>query len=318
MSNGRKAGMHRRGRCAIAALLLCAAGSAQADDAMMAPADAAPPPVATIPVEAAPAQEPLKSRKDKDDKSGAARLDDVVVTADYRPQGVQDVAGSAQAFDGQQLDQSGAAGMQDYLLQVPSVSLQPSGNGKLNIAMRGVSNINASDLGFNDGSPTVGVYLNDVAVQGSGVFPDLRIFDLDRIEVLKGPQGTLYGEGSMGGSIKMVTAPVDYSRWVVRGEAMYDLTAGGAPGNEVRGALNIPLVNDTLGLRLVGTDRLDGGFVDYTQLGLKNANSDRTESARAILSWKPTQTLGLDYTFLYNRDQRNQFPVVDEGKQQDM
>src|SRR3546814_10213216 len=107
------------------------------------------------------------------------------------------------------------------------------------ISMRGISNVNSSDLGYGDGSPTTGVYLNDVGIQGSGVFPDLDVFDLQRIEVLKGPQGTLYGEGSMGGSLKMVTNAPDMQRWILRTQASIANTQTGAPSNdEQNGRLN--------------------------------------------------------------------------------
>jgi outer membrane receptor protein involved in Fe transport len=246
---------------------------------------------------------------------GSTKLEEIVVTANYRAQAIQDVVGSAQAFSGAALDKAGVAGMQDYLLQVPSVSFQPSGNGMDKIGMRGISNINTSDLGYGDGSPTVGVYLDDVAIQGSGVMPDLRIFDLDRIEVLKGPQGTLYGEGSMGGAIKMVTNAPDASGWEFRTDDMYSETSHGAPSHEARAAVNVPLISDTLAARIVGTSRFDGGFVDYTTLNRPDANGAHSDSLRAILNYRPLDWLNLHYMFLYNNDKRDQFPVVDQGAQ---
>jgi iron complex outermembrane receptor protein len=301
-------------RAGLVALLSLASALSAAQAQEMAPLQESDSELSTIPVEQL-APEPAAAGPEDDD--GAVRLSDVVVTANYRKQGVQDVVGSAQAFDGGALDKAGVGGMQDYLLQVPSVSLQPSGNGKMNIAIRGVSNINATDLGFNSGSPTVGVYLDDVAIQGSGVFPDLKIFDLDRIEVLKGPQGTLYGEGAMGGAIKMVTMPVDYNNWQFRTEGMYSVTADGAPSHEFRGAVNVPLIDDTLGARLVGTRRHDGGFVDYTEYK-PDANTIDADSLRGILSYEPNDWLSLGYMYLYNKDAREQFPVVDKGRQDDM
>src|SRR3546814_20818550 len=89
----------------------------------------------------------------------------------------------------------GAAGLKDYLLEVPNVSLQSSGNGSQKISMRGISNVNSSDLGYGDGSPTTGVYLNDVGIPGSGVFPDLAVFDLQRIEVLQPEERRVGNEG---------------------------------------------------------------------------------------------------------------------------
>ena len=246
------------------------------------------------------------------------RIEEIVVTANYRAQDIQSVVGSMQAFGGQALDRSGAAGMQDYLLQVPSVSFQPSGNGTTKVSMRGISNINGNDFGYASGSPTVGVYLNDVAIQGSGVFPDLKIFDLDRIEVLKGPQGTLYGEGSMGGAIKMVTNAPNPNEWELRTDQAYSWTSHGDANHEARAAVNVPLMQDTLGARIVGTTAFTGGFVDYTTLNEPRANADHTQTLRGILSYKPTDIIDLGYMYLYSNDRRNQFAVVDAGKQDEL
>src|SRR3546814_11244733 len=86
-----------------------------------------------------------------------------------------------------------------------------------------------------------------VGIQGSGVFPDLDVFDLQRIEVLKGPQGTLYGEGSMGGSLKMVTNAPDMQRWILRTQASIANTEDGAPSNDARVAVNVPKIGRASG-----------------------------------------------------------------------
>lgn len=228
------------------------------------------------------------------------------------------MAGSAHAFGGRALDKAGATGMQDYLVQVPSVSLQKSGNGTAKIAMRGISNANESDLGYADGSPTTGVYLDDVAIQGSGVFPDLNIYDLARIEVLKGPQGTLYGEGSMGGAIKMITREPSYYDWELRGNLMYGWTAQGDSSYDGRVAVNVPLWEDALAARIVGTKRVTGGFVDYTALSREDADRERADSIRGLLRWQLAEKLQLDFMHLADNTYKEQFPVVDEGKQEEL
>ncbi len=246
-------------------------------------------------------------------ENGAVRLESIVVTASYRKEDVQDVAGSAHAFGGRALDKAGATGMQDYLTQVPSVSFQKSGNGTARIAMRGISNVNESDLGYGDGSPTTGVYLDDVAIQGSGVFPDLNIYDLARIEVLKGPQGTLYGEGSMGGAIKMVTREPSFNDWELRGSLMGSQTEQGDSSYDGRIALNLPLWDDRLGARLVGTKRKTGGYVDYTALNRPDADEEEADSLRGLLRWQASDSLQLDFLHLSDSSNRKQFPVVEPG-----
>ena len=248
----------------------------------------------------------------------SGRLDTVEVTASYRKENIQDVAGSAHAFGGRALDKAGATGMQDYLTQVPSVSFQKSGNGTARIAMRGISNVNESDLGYADGSPTTGVYLDDVAIQGSGVFPDLNIYDLARIEVLKGPQGTLYGEGSMGGAIKMITREPSLNEWELRGTLMSSQTQHGADSYDGRLAVNIPLWEDRLGARIVGTKRRTGGYVDYTSLNRPDADEEDAESIRGLLRWHLSDTLTADFLHLGDSSNKKQFPVVEPGHTEDL
>lgn len=249
---------------------------------------------------------------------GSVRLEEIVVTSSYRKESIQDVAGGAHAFGGRALDKAGATGMQDYLVQVPSVSLQKSGNGTARIAMRGISNVNESDLGYGDGSPTTGVYLDDVAIQGSGVFPDLNIYDLSRIEVLKGPQGTLYGEGSMGGAIKMITREPSFNNWELRGSLMGSQTQQGADSYDGRLAVNIPLWDDRLGARIVGTKRKTGGYVDYTSLNRPDADEEVADSLRGLLRWQLSDSFQADFLHLSDHSNRKQFPVVEPGDTEDL
>ncbi|HKY91656.1 MAG TPA: TonB-dependent receptor [Nevskiaceae bacterium] len=303
-------------RCRASAVAFAAAISAmaQAQEEISPGVDPAGAPVDTIAVDQPGTAEPAPA----DAPVEGGGIQEIVVTAAYREQGIQDVVGSAQVFSGAQLDEKGVASMQDYLLEVPSVSLEKSGNGSSKISMRGISNVNASDLGYAGGSPTTGVYLDNVAIQGSGVFPDLNLFDLQRIEILKGPQGTLYGEGSMGGAIKMVTNPVDLEEWAVRTQAMVSQTTDGSPSREFRAAVNAPIVTDKLGARLVVAQRHSGGFVDYTELDDEDANTAEDLSIRGVLRYQPTDTLGLSYMYFGDDNDIDQFPVVDEGRQDDL
>ncbi|HEY1076300.1 MAG TPA: TonB-dependent receptor [Fontimonas sp.] len=245
-------------------------------------------------------------------------LESITVTAAFRAQDAQDVVGGTHAFSGRALDNAGTTGIQDYLREVPSVSIQKSGSGTSKISMRGISNINTSDLGYGAGSPTTGVYLNDVAIQGSGVFPDLNIYDLSRIEVLKGPQGTLYGEGSMGGAIKLVTRQPDPNLWEVRGAVMGSNTSMGDDSYDGRVAVNVPLVDEHLGARLVATHRKTGGYVDYVNLDRPDANEEKATSLRGTVLFKPWESLEAEYMYLKDDTHLYQFPVVDPGREEDL
>lgn len=298
-----------------------AAAAAPAGGAADAPAAVEPAPVAPAPAGPALeeiAVEPLREAPPVEVKAEGQVLETIEVTAAYRKQNIQDVVGGAHVFDGAALDRAGATGLEDYLHEVPSVSLQKSGNGTAKISMRGISNVNESDLGYADGSPTTGLYLNDVAIQGSGVFPDLNIYDLARVEVLKGPQGTLYGEGSMGGAIKLITREPNFNEWELRGSLMGAQTTQGDDSYDGRIAVNVPLWDDRLGARIVGTKRVTGGFVDYTTLNKPDADKERADSLRGVLSWRMFDTLQLEFMHLADNTHREQFPVVDEGKQEEL
>lgn len=265
------------------------------------------------------AVEPLRAEQQTPvEPPQAHQLEEIVVTAAFREQNIQDVVGGAHVFGGRALDQAGATSMEDYLLEVPSVSLQKSGNGTAKIAMRGISNINVTDLGYAGGSPTTGVYLNDVAIQGSGVFPDLNIYDLSRVEVLKGPQGTLYGEGSMGGAIKMITRSPDPNQWEIRGAVSASQTEQGDDSWDGRIAVNLPLLHDRLGARIVATQRHTGGFVDYVNLNRPDADAEDARSLRATLGYRVLENLEAEYMYLHDRAEREQFPTVDVGEEESL
>ncbi len=260
---------------------------------------------ASAPVFAQDAAKPAKEAKP------SKTIEEVIVSAAYRDQDIQDVVGGIQVFGGAELDKNGVSGMEDYLREVPSVSLQKSAVGKANIAIRGISNLNSQDGGYADGSPTVGVYFNDVAIQGSGVFPDLNVYDLARIEVLKGPQGTLYGEGSMGGAIKMVMTSPDPNEWHVRSSISNSKTKHGADNTDYRLAINVPLIDEKLGLRVVASKKFDSGYIDYTSIGKNNANSLSSESLRPIILWQATEWLSLEYMYLYDDSELDQLALID-------
>jgi outer membrane receptor protein involved in Fe transport len=176
---------------------------------------------------------------------------------------------------------------------VPALSFSTSGPGQTQLTLRGVT-------AGNDIGPTVGVYVNDVPYGSSTAFTnasslslDAGLFDMDRIEVLRGPQGTLYGASTMGGLIKYVTAAPELD--VLSGSAqagVSDTRHGGISYNGAA-AINAPIVSDKIALRANGFYSQDGGFIDNLALGRKDVNRSRVYGGRADLLLKPTDALSI-------------------------
>jgi iron complex outermembrane receptor protein len=186
-------------------------------------------------------------------------LAEIVVTAQKREQKLQDVPISVSAVSGADLDSSGAHDFRDVLLSIPGLSYSGTEPGQSNYSIRGVST--------GASSPTTGLYLDDVSVLSiatnfSGA-TDLPLFDLDRVEVLKGPQGTLYGGSAMGGAIKYVTRQPDLDHFGVSVAGGVATTDGGAISYNGESVLNAPIVDGMVGMRIGVMYRDDGGYIDY-------------------------------------------------------
>lgn len=235
---------------------------------------------------------------------------EIVVTATRRESTLQSVGAPIQVISGAQLDRAGASRFEDYILAVPSVSFRDQGNGATRLALRGISNVAGADSGAGSTVSTVGLYLGDIPIQGTSVLPDLAIYDLQRVEVLKGPQGTLYGEGAVGGAVRFLPNPVRLSRFEGSAELAGFVPEAGDFGWRARGALNLPIIADHLGVRLVASYRNEGGFIDNIRTGVNDANSAEGYSVRATLRAEPTDRLALEVFGMVNRDRLDDFNQV--------
>ena len=225
-------------------------------------------------------------------------VEEIVVTADKRPEPLKNVAASVTALPAVQLQQIGAVKLDDYAARIPGLTVMNASEaqGSTQLTLRGVT----TGLG---GNPTVGVYIDDSPFGASTQFgadtvPDLDPQDLAQVEVLRGPQGTLYGAGSLGGLLKYVTAAPDPSHFFGRLEADYSSVDGGGTGYGVRGAANIP-INDQMALRVSAFDRQDPGYIDNVLTGQNNANEARFYGGRAALGWQVDQDWKVRLSALY-------------------
>ena len=220
---------------------------------------------------------------------------DIIVTAQRFQQRLQDVPLSISVVGSKELAARGVTDLKDLQYSVPGLSTFEYGVGRQFIQMRGISN--------TIGSSTVGIYLDETPLgldqQGDAI--NVRLLDMERVEVLRGPQATLYGQGSMGGTIRYIPAApkLDAVGGSVDGE--YSSTKGGASNYKAIGVINLPLSTDKLGLRLVGGYERIGGFIDNVVSGEKNANSADIYTVRANVLAKPSDRLTLSLLGLYQK-----------------
>jgi len=220
-------------------------------------------------------------------------LEEIVVTAQKRSERLQDVPVPVTALSTETLTEHNQTQFADYFREVPSVSLDSRGNGENAIVIRGVTTGNISN-------PTVGITIDDIPFgsssaygYGSVLIPDLDPADLQRVEVLRGPQGTLYGAASLGGLVKFVTADPSLNRVSARAEVDFDSVQHGSQGYGARGSVSLPLITDKLGISFSGFKRQDPGFIDDPVQGRQDVNQVNVRGGHVAALWKPWDWLSI-------------------------
>jgi iron complex outermembrane receptor protein len=211
---------------------------------------------------------------------------EIVVTALRRSSTVQTTPIAISALGENQLTRLGATTIADIIRQVPGLQLTESDSGRTRVSIRGVQ---------ATGESTVGLYYGETPLTGpsgtgsdpAGNTPNLNLFDVERVEVLRGPQGTLYGSGSMGGTLRVLFNQPDAGRYEGTVELQATDTKNGGIGYFTKGALNVPVLADTLAIRAVGYRERQGGYVDNVTLGRSNANRSTLEGGRVMLGFTP-------------------------------
>lgn len=223
-------------------------------------------------------------------------LEEVIVTAQMREQVITEVPLSMQAFSDNVLESINIRDLSELITLVPGASEGLSVSmGQRQYQMRGISTNNLGD-------PTIGYYIDDAAffIYGEPYAPIGRAFDIQRVEVLRGPQSTLYGNGSMGGTIRYITEPPSLDRFTALVRGAYSSTDGGDPSHYVDGMLSIPLLRDQLGLRLAGGYEQVGGYHEGIS-GESDTNEGKLRSIRTSLLWEPGDKLEVKFLYVYNK-----------------
>lgn len=226
---------------------------------------------------------------------------EIIVTATRSgAQSIQDVAVSVTALNPETLQRQGNETLSDISRTVPGLFISEQGGGQNKIVMRGInttSGLNQSDTAEN---ALVSVYLDDVPISLQGATPDLRVYDLERVEVLRGPQGTLFGAGAMSGTIRYITKKPNLTDYEGSAEGSIATTRGGDDSFSVRGMLNAALVQDSLGLRITAYHGRDGGFIDNV-VGKKNFNDLEMTQVRSALRYSNQSNITIDASYLYGK-----------------
>ena len=229
-----------------------------------------------------------------------AQLEEVLVTATKREASIQDLPFSVNAQSEQEIQRQNATSLEDLSRNVAGLTIQNLGPGQSQVAIRGVSagQIVRDQPGVKE---QVGVYLDESVISLSLFTPDIDLYDLNRVETLRGPQGTLFGSGSIGGTVRFITNQPQTDEFSGKIEADANTVDDGSSGGHLKGAVNIPM-SDTVALRLVGYGTQYPGYIDA--LGENGRKSDDVNDGeryggRAALRWDATDTLTITPRVLY-------------------
>lgn len=243
------------------------------------------------------AQEPKKTAEEEKKQKVT---EEMTVTARKRAETVQEVPMSVAAPTESELRDRGAESLEDISANVAGFTVQNLGPGQSQIAMRGVSagQIVRDQPGVKE---QVGVYLDESVISLSLFTPDVDLFDLSRVEVLRGPQGTLFGSGSLSGTVRYITNAPKLGVSETIGEGTLSSFSHGGVGGSVKAAVNVPF-SDTSAMRVVGYYTRYGGFMDAVQPNLtvkKHSNDGDRTGARVTFLFKPNQQLSITPRILY-------------------
>lgn len=234
--------------------------------------------------------------------------DEILVTATKRAQAIQDVPFSVNAQTQSDIQRTGSQNLEDLSRNVAGLAIQNLGPGQSQVGIRGVSagQIVRDQPGVKE---QVGIYLDESVISLSLFTPDIDLFDLNRVETLRGPQGTLFGSGSVGGTIRYITNQPTTERFEGMIEGNVNAIDGGGVGGHVKGVLNIPF-NERLAMRVVGYHTEYAGFIDARREGggvSKNINDGKRYGGRVALRAELTDDIVVTPRVLYQKVETDGF-----------
>lgn len=227
-----------------------------------------------------------------------ATLEEVVVTARKREESLQDLPSTVSVLQGNFLEESGASALMDYAGFIPGLQVVRGGPSSSQIVMRGVT------TGFiredvSELRETVGLYIDEVPVAVQRVNPDFLLYDLQRVEALRGPQPTLYGAGSLSGTLRMITNKPDATVLNGRAEISGSSTENGGGNFTANAVFNIPLVTDIAAARVTLSHKDLAGFIDNVRSGKDDVNNETVTAGRLALRVIPSDRFTIDASIMH-------------------
>jgi len=256
-----------------------------------------------------------------------ALLEEIIVTAAKREQSLIEVPASISVLSGEQIDQRGIESFDAYARGIPGISFQSTGPGQTKLALRGIPNLGVG--------ATVAMYVDETPLTSDDIrtsTSDPGVFDVERIEVLRGPQGTLYGASALAGAIRVITRTPDLREFSGRSNLVVSQIESGGTNYGADGMINLPIAEDIFALRLSGSYRHQGGFVDRIGVpavadalglsaeqrreylaGQKDADSGKSYSMRAVGLLKLGDSFTLTPSVFATRREYDSLSAVDSS-----
>ena len=242
-----------------------------------------------------PQRAPQPRAREPSNDMVAAAQDEIIVTASKTDLPHSHFAGVVTQLDGGDLAFGGERGMDSILSRTATVSSTHLGPGRNKLFIRGIA-----DSSFTGPTQsTVGQYFGDIRLSYNAPDPDLRLYDIDNVEILEGPQGTLYGAGSLGGIIHVVPKAPDPRAMTVQAIAGLSVTQHGDPGGDIAAIANLPVGEDGHALRLVGYMLTDGGYIDNPLRGQNDVNRVHVRGGRGTFRLEAGDDWTIDFGGIY-------------------
>jgi outer membrane receptor protein involved in Fe transport len=256
------------------------------------------------------AQYPLFNVHAQTTNADMEEIEKITVTSRKRSESMNDVPISINVVNEALINQLGANDFTDLLGVVPSLTAYQNGPGRTRLSIRGVANGGGNDNDTQN-QETVGLYLDEIPVSMGGMNPELALFDLNRVEVLRGPQGTLFGAGSMTGTIRLVSNKPNLSEFEGKYEASAASISHGSQNYSAKGLVNVPMLDNTMAVRASAYMLKNGGYIDNSLTGEKDLNDGTSKGAKVAAMFVPNDELTVQLTYIKH-------DYSDNGRPQDI